>query len=72
MTIGEAHKITKLERHIFRQDERIQDLELALQTCRDRFSFYVQHHIDKGDYVKAKDNEDYVKMIDAILHKDEM
>lgn len=39
----------------------------ALIQCRDRFVFYVGHHLDKGDMGKAAENEKFVAMAnDAI------
>lgn len=34
----------------------------ALAACRDRFAFYVGHHLDKGDLDKAAENEKFVAL----------
>lgn len=39
----------------------------ALTACRDRFAFYVGHHLDKGDLAKAAENEMFVALANEAI-----
>lgn len=39
----------------------------ALIACRDRFAFYVGHHLDKGDLAKAAENEMFVALANEAI-----
>ena len=39
----------------------------ALIQCRDRFAFYVGHHLDKGDMGKAAENEKFVALANEAI-----
>ena len=46
-------------------EERLLD---ALIACRDRFAFYVGHHLDKGDLAKAAENEMFVALANQAIN----
>lgn len=39
----------------------------ALKKCRKRFAFYVGYHLDKSDFDKAAENEQFVKIADDAI-----
>ncbi len=44
--------------------------EAALIKCKNKFEFYEQHHLAKGDTEKAKGNAEMVEMIrNALIGK---
>lgn len=45
-------------------EERLLD---ALIACRDRFAFYVGHHLEKGDTDKAADNYKFVTLANKAM-----
>lgn len=53
-----------------REAEEIEGVLIdALEQCRGRFAYYVQHHLDKGDLDKAAGNEFWVKVADDAIAK---
>lgn len=47
------------------------DLLEALKKCRNRFAFYVEHHLNKGDSVRAEDNAQFVKLANEAIARAE-
>lgn len=43
----------------------------CLVKCRDKFQYYVDHHLAKGDTVKANQNQEMVDMINSVLNNGE-
>ena len=51
-----------------REAEEIEGVLIdALEQCRGRFAYYVQHHLDKGNLDKAAQNERFVALADAAI-----
>lgn len=65
--------LTKSESNDFRQARTAPPepvnarLLSALIQCRDRFVFYVGHHLDKGDMGKAAENEKFVALANEAI-----
>lgn len=50
--------------------EENDNYEVALVACKNKFEFYEQHHLAKGDTEKAKGNAEMVEMIrNALIGK---
>lgn len=69
--IGTANPATVLELvRRLRAAEEIEGVLIdALEQCRGRFAYYVQHHLDKGDLDKAAGNEFWAKVADDAIAK---